>query len=229
VAGSFESFIYELQEATVAAYTSGSLSDILAAHVSQARLLQSTQLLVLPWVLALFLFGLAVARAGLLNDLRAHRTLLRRGASIGLAVGLPANIGLGFVGVLAGFGMPPESASAWISRWADFGQLVGAPVLAVGYLCALSLVFLERGAPGPLVAVGRMALTAYVLQSVLALAVFGGLRLYDRLSSATALLVVAAVWAILLVLCPLWLSRFRMGPLEWLWRRLTYGRRQVSG
>jgi uncharacterized protein len=150
--------------------------------------------------------------------------LLRRGALIGLAVGLPANIGLGFVGALAGLGMPPQSESPWMSRWADFGQFIGAPVLAVGYLCALSLYFLSRGSPGPLVAVGRMALTAYILQSALALAVFGGLRLYDQLSSTSALLVVAAIWALLLVLCPLWLRRFRMGPLEWLWRSFTYGR-----
>ena len=69
-----------------------------------------------------------------------------------------------------------------------------------------------------------MTLTAYLLQSVLALAVFGGLRLYDRLSSTSALIVVAAIWALLLWLCPLWLRHFRIGPAEWLWRSLTYGR-----
>jgi uncharacterized protein len=69
-----------------------------------------------------------------------------------------------------------------------------------------------------------MALTAYLLESALTLAVFAGLRLYDRLSTASALLVVFAIWAILLAICPLWLRRFRLGPVEWLWRSLTYGR-----
>jgi uncharacterized protein len=73
-----------------------------------------------------------------------------------------------------------------------------------------------------------MALTAYLMQSVLALAVFGGLRLYDMLSTASALLVVAAIWTVLLIGCPLWLRAFRIGPAEWLWRSLTYGRLQPA-
>jgi uncharacterized protein len=223
---SFERLIDEQRAEAIAAYTSGSLGDILAAHASQAFLLQSTQLVVLPWVLALFLFGFAIARAGIMHDLSARRTLLRRSAGIALAIGLPANIGLGFYGALAGFGARPASEPAWLTQWADFGQIVGAPVLAVGYLCVLCVLFLGRGAPASLVAVGRMALTAYLLQSALALAVFGGLRLYDRLSSTSALLVVVAIWAVLLAACPLWLRHFRFGPAEWLWRSLAYGRAQ---
>lgn len=222
----FDSVTDALREQTVAAYAHGTFADILAAHAGQALLLQTAQLLALPWILALFLFGYALARAGLLSSLGERRTLLRRGAWIGLAVGLPANIGVGFFGALAGFGARPELDSPLLTRWADFGQVLGAPILAAGYLCALSLYFASRGAPPALVAVGRMTLTAYLLQSVLALAVFGGLRLYDRLSSTSALLVVAAIWALLLLLCPLWLRYFSMGPAEWLWRSLTYRRWQ---
>ncbi|MGZ8228636.1 MAG: DUF418 domain-containing protein [Burkholderiales bacterium] len=215
-----------LREQSMAAFASGSLSDIVAAQASQAFLLQTAQLLVLPWILALFLFGFAIARAGVLNGIAARTSLLRLGAWIGLGAGLPANLGLGFFGALAGFGARPAEGPQWLTSWADFGQLLGAPVLAVGYLCALALFFLTRKAPPALVAVGRMALTAYLLQSVVALAVFGGLRLYDRLSSTSALLVVCAIWVLLLVVCPLWLRWFRFGPAEWLWRSLTYGERQ---
>jgi uncharacterized protein len=70
-----------------------------------------------------------------------------------------------------------------------------------------------------------MALTAYLLQSLLALVVFAGLGLYDRLGSAQAMGVVAGIWAVLLVVCPLWMRAFRFGPVEWLWRTWTYGRR----
>jgi uncharacterized protein len=226
-ADSFTTFFDELRAQTVAAFTAGGWSDIFAAQARQAMLLQMAQLSALPWVLALFLFGFAIARADMLKDLAKHRALLRRGALIGLALGLPANIGLGLIGPLAAFGAPPQTEPIWVTRWASFGQTIGAPVLAVGYLCALALFCLRRGAIGPLVAVGRMALTAYLLQSALALGVFAGLRLYDRLSSASALLVVGAIWAVLLVICPLWLRRFRLGPVEWLWRSLTYGRAQT--
>jgi uncharacterized protein len=215
-----------LHAETVAAYAHGTFADILSAHANQALFLQTAQLLALPWILALFLFGYAVARAGFLNRLGERRALLRRGAWIGLALGIPANIGVGFFGALAGFGARPELDAPLITLWADLGQMVGAPLLAVGYLCALALLFAHRGTPHALVTVGRMTLTAYLLQSVLALAVFGGLRLYDRLSSTSALIVVAAMWALLLWLCPLWLRHFRIGPAEWLWRSLTYGRWQ---
>jgi uncharacterized protein len=132
-------------------------------------------------------------------------------------------VGVGFFGALAGFGSRSALDATWLTHWGTFGQLAGAPLLAIGYLCALSLLFADRAPPGALVATGRMALTAYLLQSVLALGTFGGLRLYDRLSSTSVLLVVGAIWALLLWLCPLWLRHFRMGPAEWLWRSLTYG------
>jgi len=215
-----------LRDQVIGAFSSGSFSDIVAAQFAQAVFLQPSQLVVLPWVLALFLFGYAIARAGVLGRLDAHRAVLRRGAWIGFTLGLPANIGLGFFGTLAGFGARPQIDSIWLTLWADLGQTLGGPVLAVGYLCALSLRFMDRGTPPVLAAVGRMALTAYLLQSALALAVFGGLRLYDRLSSTSALMVVAAIWGVLLVICPWWLSRFELGPAEWLWRSLTYGRWQ---
>jgi uncharacterized protein len=219
----FDSAIDALRMESVAAYAQGAFTDILSAHAGQAVMLQTAQLLALPWILALFLFGYAVGRAGLVHRLGERRALLRRGAWIGLSIGLPANIGVGFFGALAGFGARRELDAPLLTVAADLGQLIGAPLLATGYLCAVALRFADRGPPHALVALGRMTLTAYLLQSVLALAVFGGLRLYDRLTSTSALLVVAAIWALLLWLCPLWLRHFQSGPVEWLWRSLTYG------
>ena len=224
--GDFGVAAYELRDRASEAFSRGSLADIIGVQAAVSLLLQPGQLLILPWTLALFLFGYAIARAGLVIGLGERRALLRRGAWIGLAAGLPANFGIGFSGTLAGFGARPQLDPPWLTLWADLGQMVGAPLLAVGYLCALALLFAARGTPYAFVAVGRMTLTAYLLQSVLALTVFGGLRLYDRFSSTSALIVVAAIWALLLWLCPLWLRQFRIGPAEWLWRSLTYGRRQ---
>jgi uncharacterized protein len=215
-----------LAETSLAAFRTGSWRDIFAAQISQAALLQALQLTAFPWVLSLFLLGFAIARAGIVADLGAHRTLLERGAAIGLGIGVPLNFGLGFDGPLSGWGVPLPGEAAWITLWGDLAQLFGEPVLAVGYLCTLSLVCLRRGAIRPLVDVGRMALTAYILQSVLALSVFGGQRLYGQLTTSSSLLVVAVVWTIVVVFCRLWLRRFSLGPVEWLWRSLTYVRLQ---
>ena len=216
--------IQDLLDRTMAAYASGSFADIAPIHVAHAVLLQAGQLYMLPWILALFLFGFACGQLGIARDLRAWRPRIRRGAIVGLAIGLPANLGLGYGGPLAGYG--GYSDPVWVTLWIASAQLIGAPVLAVGYLCALSLWFLRGGAISPLAAVGRMALSAYVLESALALAVFGGLRFYGHLSTSAALLVVGGIWTVLLVVCPLWLRHFQLGPLEWLWRSLTYGRVQ---
>ena len=73
-------------------------------------------------------------------------------------------------------------------------------------------------------AIGKMAFTNYILQTVLCtLFFFGyGLGYYDHLQYYQLYFVVAAIWAISFILSPIWLDHFRFGPLEWLWRCLTY-------
>jgi uncharacterized protein len=73
-----------------------------------------------------------------------------------------------------------------------------------------------------------MALTNYLLQTVICTALFDGwgLGLFARLDRVQSLGVVAVVWAFQLAVSPLWLRAFRFGPAEWLWRSLTYRRRQ---
>jgi uncharacterized protein len=218
--------LYELRTKAIAAFTQGTYSDIVSVHAAQALTLQGYQASALPWILALFLLGYAVGRTGILDELAAYRPLLRRGAFIGIVLGLLANIAVGYGGPLGAFAGTVDPGATGILVAATLGQAIGAPLLAIGYLCALSLYCLRNGPIRPLAAVGRMALTAYLLQSALALAIIAGLRLYDQLSTTASLLVVAGIWAVLLVACPLWLSRFEFGPVEWLWRSLTYGRIQ---
>ncbi len=78
-----------------------------------------------------------------------------------------------------------------------------------------------------LAAVGRMALTNYLMQSLICTTLFYGygFNLFGRLDYAWQLVVVAAVWALQLVVSPWWLRHFQFGPVEWLWRWLTYGQR----
>jgi len=78
----------------------------------------------------------------------------------------------------------------------------------------------------PLQALGRMAFTGYLGQSILAATIFSGfgLGLWGRLSLAELWLTAAIIWAIEIAFAMAWLSRFSMGPFEWTWRTLTYGR-----
>jgi uncharacterized protein len=80
----------------------------------------------------------------------------------------------------------------------------------------------------PLSKVGRMALSNYLLTSVLLTLFFNGygLGMFAKLSRAELLLVVVAMWIVNLVWSELWLRKYRYGPAEWLWRSLTYWKRQ---
>jgi uncharacterized protein len=75
--------------------------------------------------------------------------------------------------------------------------------------------------------VGSMALSNYLLQSVLAIAIFYGLGfgLYNDVSIVVALAIACGMFAIQVVLSRLWVGRAVYGPAEWVWRQFTYQRR----
>ena len=104
-----------------------------------------------------------------------------------------------------------------------------APLVGLGY--AALLVLLLRGGPGavlaPFAAVGRMAFTNYLTQSLIMTAIFYGGRgaLMGEVDRPALWLLVFDVWALQLAWSPWWLARFEMGPFEWAWRCLTPGRR----
>ena len=83
-------------------------------------------------------------------------------------------------------------------------------------------------------AVGRMALTNYLTHSVVALIIFVFLGSWGALERHQLYYIVFSVWAVQLVISPIWLKHFHFGPVEWLWRYLTYGkappfRKDVAG
>jgi uncharacterized protein len=109
-----------------------------------------------------------------------------------------------------------------------WGSLLG-PVVSLGYAGGLMLLLrvgLKR-LLHPLICAGRMAFTNYLTQTLImtTLAYGGrGFGLYGEIGWPEMWGVIAAVWLVQLVWSPIWLHFFRMGPIEWVWRRLTYGR-----
>lgn len=105
-----------------------------------------------------------------------------------------------------------------------------APLVTLAYASILILMT-TRGLSGItriLAPVGRMAFTNYLTQSLIMASLFympWGPVWFGQMGPAALWGVVVAIWALQLVWSPLWLSRFEMGPLEWAWRVLTYGRR----
>ena len=79
-----------------------------------------------------------------------------------------------------------------------------------------------------LASTGQMALTNYLMQTIICTTIFygHGFGLFGSVERTGQILIVFAVWAVELLWSPWWLSRFRFGPFEWLWRSLTYMRLQ---
>jgi uncharacterized protein len=115
---------------------------------------------------------------------------------------------------------------------ADLWNYVGAVLVSIGYAAVLILI-VKRGLltalRRALAAVGQMAFSNYLLQSIITAILFlgWGFGLAGRLDYAQQLVVVVAIWVLQLAVSPLWLRRFRFGPAEWLWRSLTYWKRQL--
>lgn len=99
--------------------------------------------------------------------------------------------------------------------------------MTMGHL-GLLMLFLRSGLFGGLrramAAVGRMALTNYLTHSLVALIIFILLGYWGALQRHQLYFIVLAVWAVQLVVSPIWLRNFHFGPVEWLWRYLTYGK-----
>jgi uncharacterized protein len=223
VAATMTEFLAERRVAAIEAFTTGDYGDVVTAHMWEATLIQAGQLLVLPWILGLFLLGLAVGKSGVVADPGRYARPLRLTAAIGLGVGLPLNLVLGRLGPMAmGSVLSRTEDPAALTVLSAIGFTLGAPLLAVGYLSALTLLCLRIGPVGPLASVGRVALSAYLLQSALALMVFAGFGLYDRVSTLQALGITIGIWGVLLLAASQWSRHFRFGPVEWLWRAVTY-------
>jgi len=205
------------------AYTEGPLSKtVLSRTFSYVGWLVFSTLISFNWrVVAMFFLGAAAMKAGLLG--REHGALHRKVCTLGLLLGGGLE-----VAVVAGklFGAPQ---SGFPGVAGGLANEVGSLLLSGGYIGAVILVVhsgvLRRLVYG-LSCVGRMALTNYLTQSILGNLIFMwfGFGLWGEVSRAGLLGISTAVFALQIPFSVVWLRAFRIGPFEWVWRRLTYGR-----
>lgn len=173
--------------------------------------------------LGLMLVGMAFLKTGILGAGRSRKVYLLTIAA-GLLVGIPVEL----------YGVARDAAAHWDVRWSFFFgsqfKYWGSVFVACAWIGAVMLASTSSLArfTAPLAALGRTALTNYILQTLICTTLFSGwgFALFGRLDRVAQLGVVAAVWVVQLTLAPLWLRRFRLGPLEWVWRSLTYGKVQ---
>lgn len=205
-----------------AIYRSGSYGDMML-HRLVCFLLFSPGVAIeqMGWrALALMLFGIYLVRRGLFCTSGYSNAVYRRLALLGLTVGLPLQI----AGILVHARGPDLAWSAALSFNCIYLGSMGMTLAYMGIVYLLYQNGVWRTRLQPLAAVGRMSLTNYIGTSFLfGLIFYGyGLGLMDEVTFWQAELLTAGVLIILMVFSVLWLKLFRIGPLEWLWRTLTY-------
>jgi uncharacterized protein len=175
-----------------------------------------------PKVLGMFVLGLWTVRTGLALSPSDHRTTLERWRLLGWGIGLPANIVATWA--FDQWQYLPPSVGGLLGV---VMQAVGVPMLALGYAATIALLVIDgRRFITVFAPVGRMALTNYLMHSVVCVTLsYGfGFGLWWHTGASRAMAIAAAIIVVQIPLSAWWLSRFRFGPVEWAWRRLTYGR-----
>jgi uncharacterized protein len=177
-------------------------------------------------LLGLMLLGCYVCRRGALQD-PAVRLKMARTA-------LPWLLSIGMTGMVVFVWLRP-----WPSADSDLLTLVGnfafwpvgAPVLGLGYAAIITLLLEKetcRRALLPFASVGRLALTNYLFHGfvIAAFTYQWGLGLYGEMGPFWGLMAVFAIFPLMIIASSWWIGRFQFGPIEWLWRTLTYGQIQ---
>ncbi len=181
-------------------------------------MLQGFSLFLIPVTLPLMMLGLGLYKSGWLAGRGPTWTYLAA-----IAAGAANLALLGHYQWMA-LGEGPDPTGGLADAAAGF-----AVVITLGYAAMLILLTRMglRALTGVFAPVGRMAFSNYLSQSLIMASLFympWGPQLYGQWGPGMLWAAVGGIWLLQLVWSPLWLSRFQMGPLEWLWRCLTYGR-----
>jgi len=216
-------------ERAIRAFSEGDLAEVLTFNI-QFHIHRYTS----SWVnylwdilgpLPIMLVGVFIGRRKILERIHEQIPLLRKAFLLSLGFGIGSTW---FSQVIM------DTMTGW-NPWVWFASnmffTLGAYGMALGYGAGIVLLIQRdfwNKCLAPLQAVGRMALTNYLLQTLICTTLFYsyGLGLYGKVGPAAAALQAIAIYLFQVALSLLWIRRFRFGPAEWLWRSATYGRLQ---
>ncbi len=210
----------EAMAAAAATYQNGSFTDAAMQRLADLGFSLSNALFWVPPVLGYFLLGRWLLASGRLSDPAAHASWYRRWRVGGLVAGIALSVAGAWQLHDLNIAFPNLQLAQATALFAS-----GALLLALGLLCTVVLASRSLCWLAP---VGRMALSNYLLQSLFWTTVFYGygLGMWGEIPRAMQPICVAVFFALQVALSHWWLSRFRFGPAEWLWRSLTYLRVQ---
>lgn len=204
-------------------YASGTYWQVVQWRLYEFRVLMLGPglLIFIPTIISLFLFGAALARLGVFTNLQQHQIFFSRCRLWGYGLGVPAALLWGLQGLSLDL-MFPTYHSASLLSVRHFSNLA----LCLAYIGTVVWLYQRRNwLIRQFAAAGRMALTNYLMHSVVFTSLFYGygVGIYGEFGRLAITGMALLLFALQLWFSHYWLSRFRFGPVEWLWRSLTYG------
>ncbi|MFI8686649.1 DUF418 domain-containing protein [Rossellomorea sp. NPDC077527] len=205
---------------SVAAYASGSFSSIMEQRFQDWYMVNSPNNLIflLLSILPMMMIGAGASKCQLLEKVRSYK-------KIWMIIG----------GITLLFGIIIKSLPLIIEHnfaYSYIQDFFGGPFLSVSYAIILSLLLLNQKImkwSKPLASVGKMSLTNYLMQSIIGTLLFYsyGFGLYGEVTLTTGTMLAVGIYVIQVILSEIWLSKFTYGPVEKIWRVLSYGKRNV--
>lgn len=203
-------------------YANGNFSEIFYQRLSDIKFLASATFAIIPGILAMFLTGFYFGKRKIFQEFEINLLLLRKICFLGLILGVAGNLIYTLnIHSISRIYLTPKLLLA------VFGQTIGFPALSLFYITGFGLLFYKNPYNkiiNLLAPVGKLALTNYLMHSIIFTTVFYGygLGLYGKVGKSLGILMGITMFIFQILFSNYYIKKFRYGPFEWLWRIGTY-------
>jgi len=209
-------------------YSQGTFVEILQQRINDISIIAVGNIFLFGVILTMFFFGMYLWKTGIFTNTVDNLGRIRRIAKRMLMVGV-----LGLILASLGKLFFDGGDSPWY--FVKYGGLfISGPSISIFYVMSILLLLQNKNrllkATTFLQPVGKMALTNYLMQTLLCTTIFYsyGLGLFGSIGPFGGILITLGIYSLQIVYSYFWMKWFRFGPMEWLWRRLTYGKNAVK-
>lgn len=215
----------ELQvERSFYAYGQGTFSELMAQRVYDTLFTYNYLIFTLPLVFPMFLLGVWAGKMRIFHNIKENLHLIKRIWKWSLIIGSSMSLIKYISGLMA---VPNQGSIFDITLM--IGKVFGDPGLSIFYISSLVLIcqnHIWKKRLAVLANAGRMALSNYLFQSLVCTSIFYsyGLGLYGKVGPGIGLILTIPIFVIQIYLSKWWLSKYKYGPMERIWRSFTYGR-----
>ena len=221
-----EAQLSELTRQAILTYAQGSFPEIISMRLTEYSFMLGGILFFFPFVMGMFLVGMFFGRKGYLSDIGKNEGFFKKLLFISLPIALIANFFLAQYISRTSQSMPDLELII-----VNSGFAIGGPSMTFVYISLIALC-IHRGwfswLSEKIAVTGRMALTNYLTQSIIATTIFYsyGLGLYGKVNVWQGIILTLCIYIIQVIWSQYWLKNYRFGPFEWAWRSLTYWKMQ---